>query len=153
MNAISINLSEHDITQYRLLQELMRNLLLEILLAEISTKNLAGALIDIYIYDIIMVNIINLYPIIVVVALIDLESCRIHLYIQMQFLISSIHNRITLYKLVLIKCHRLFMRELLQIRQIISLDKLDNITILNLKLENMFGALLGAAIGWLIWLW
>lgn len=53
----------------------------------------------------------------------------------MQFLISSIHNRITLYKLVLIKCHRLFMRELLQIRQIISLDKLDNITILNLKLE------------------
>ena len=53
MNAISINLSEHDITQYRLLQELRRNLLFEILLAEISTKNLTGALIDIYIYDII----------------------------------------------------------------------------------------------------
>ena len=66
MKTIGIHLFQYDITQNRLLEELMRNLSIEILLAEVTAENSAGSPVDIHIHDVVVIDIIHLYAIIIV---------------------------------------------------------------------------------------
>ena len=66
MKSIGIHLFQYDVTQNRLLEELMRNLSIEILLAEVTAENPAGSTVDIHIHDVVVIDIIHLYAIIIV---------------------------------------------------------------------------------------
>ena len=66
MKSIGIHLFQYDITQNRLLEELMRNLSIEILLAEVTAENLASSPVDIHIHDVVVIDIIHFYAIIIV---------------------------------------------------------------------------------------
>ena len=53
-------------TQNRLLEELMRNLSIEILLAEVTAENPAGTPVDVHVHDVVVIDIIHFYAIIIV---------------------------------------------------------------------------------------
>ena len=66
MKSIGIHLFQYDVTQNRLLEELMRYLPLEILLAEVTAENPAGTPVDIHVHDVVVIDIIHFYAIIIV---------------------------------------------------------------------------------------
>ena len=66
MKSIGIHLFQYDITQNRLLQELMRHLTLEILLAEVTAENPAGPPVDVHVHDVVVIDIIHFHAIIIV---------------------------------------------------------------------------------------
>ena len=94
-------------------------------------------MVDVHVYDVVIINIIHLYAIVVVATLKHLVCSRVHLHIKVQLLLARIHNRITLHECVLIERYGLGMLELLQIHRVGSLDELHHIPIRYLELEDV----------------
>ena len=138
MNTRLIYLIEYNVAQYSLIQERSRNLLIEILLIEITREQTVGTMIDMQIHNIIVINIVYLNTIIIIRTLVDLITCWVNLDVEMIFLIAPYNHRITFNQRILIQRHgSMVVDELLQIRLIFRFHQLNHIPILHFKLENM----------------
>ena len=87
-------------------------------------------MIDIEIDDIVVVDIIHLYPIIIVRRTDDLIRCRVHLHIAVITLTTEHHDRITLDQLVLIDGQRVLRREERSVIRIVAQHTSHLITVL-----------------------
>ena len=139
MYARLVGSTENDIAQHRLLQERVRHLTAEVLLAEVTPEKARGSMIDIHIYDVVIIHIVHPHSIFIIGTLEHLIGCRIDLCIKMILLCSKSHDGVFPNQLSLIEHHGLLMLERTEIGLVIGLHQPEHISILSLELEEMSG--------------
>ena len=131
-------MAELHISQDGIFQEILRNLLGVLLLAEIARVNLLGTLEHADMHDVVVINILHLQTIIIKGTVGDLVFRGVNGNIPMIALTIIRHDRVGLHLMRVIHDLWRIMHKLFVNIRIVALLQFDDVTILITEPEEMF---------------